>query len=210
VRYAVAQIKEVELQDLGGLLAPGAEVLLDGRLGIETAYPDIFEVPAEHGGELFGVEQVDVERVLEVGRLVRGEKEGLALWFEHTRHLRYMALGALEVLDEVRRACVVERVPCEAQRQCIGTGEHQGLSLVEAGSVLQSVGAVIDSYDAPVRAGEANRFEPLAAAEVEQPAICEPADHRTVTGFVKGEKRVRGHALNRAFSGQPGQVVSSE
>ena len=55
----------------------------------------------EQGSELGRLEQVDVEGVLEVGRGVGGEEEDGAVVGQHPGQLAHVALGIVEVLDEV-------------------------------------------------------------------------------------------------------------
>ena len=73
---AVPEIEDVEGQHLVGLGPAGREFGLDGIPGVDPADPDLGEVPLEQCDELVTIEQVEMEGVLEVRRLVGGEEVG--------------------------------------------------------------------------------------------------------------------------------------
>ncbi len=72
------------------------------RVGcVEAPYPDVGEVRRQEGPQLLRVEQVDVERVLEIRRRVGGQYQCTPAWLEHPGHLFDVAFWVLEMLDQM-------------------------------------------------------------------------------------------------------------
>ena len=65
-------------------------------------------------------------------------------------------------------------------------GDGESRSRVDPRCVLDGVGAVVDPDHASSRADQLDGLEPLAAPEVEQPAVTEVLGHGPVAGVVEG------------------------
>ena len=113
----MAEVEHVELQEPGRLLAAGLEVRLDLLDGVEPLQPHLAEVAPEHGLQVVAVEEIEVEGVLEVGRLVRSEDAHHAVVPDDAGELGHVRLRVGEVLDEMGRAHPVEAARADAELQ---------------------------------------------------------------------------------------------
>ncbi len=161
------QVERVELEQLVRLGPPRLEVRLHVGGGVDPAEPDVPEVALEHGPQLGPVEQVKVERVLEVRRLVRGQHAGEAVVREHPGQLGDVRLRVGEVLDEVGRAHRVEAGGPEGQVERVHLGHPQAVGPVAGGGGRRGLGRVVDAHDLAPGAEEAGRLESLPTADVE-------------------------------------------
>jgi hypothetical protein len=100
VGQPVAQVEHVQREQPTGEPAPALEVGLHDLVAVQAEHLDVVEVAAEQIGELVGLEQRHVVRVLEVGGRVRGDEEGRPV-AENPGHLGDVCGGVDEVFDEV-------------------------------------------------------------------------------------------------------------
>ena len=157
----------------------GPRIRLHRRDGVDPADPDVGEVPLEQRDELVAVEEVDVEGVLEVGRLVGGEEEGGSVLVQAPGPARRRGPPG-------RAKCSIR---CDEQTQskrALGQPQGQGVHLghpealagkAGSGRARGRLGAVVDAHHGPVGAGEAEPTRSPAAAHVEHPA--RPSRSRT-------------------------------
>ena len=108
-RDAAAELERVEPQDALAARAPAGEVGLQHVVAFEAEALDLFEAQSEHRHEVLRLEQVHVERVLEVGGRVRRDDERGAVGPQDARELADVQHRVHEVLDDVRRHDRVDR-----------------------------------------------------------------------------------------------------
>ena len=123
------------------------EVGLHVGRGVHAAQPDVVEVALQHRPQLGAVEEMEVEGVLEVGRLVRGQHADHAVVLEHPGHLGHVGLGVGEVLDEVRRAGAVEAGGREAEVEGVHLRHPETVGAVAGGGRGGGLGGVVDADD---------------------------------------------------------------
>ena len=193
----------IEAQQLPGERPPLLEIGLDRRSGVEADDLDLTEVAPEHLVQVVGLEQVDVVRVLEVGRRVRGDEERRAVLRENPGDLPRVVLRFDEVLDQVRGADVVEGVRGKGQRAAVGARRHEAdARLVTTGLRCRS-GVVVDADQSSLGVGEGRRTVGEPASEVEKAATgLEAIAHLPVSGGVQSQEGVGRLALDRALTGQ--------
>ena len=95
--------KRIEAQDALAAGAAAREVGLEHVVAFEPEALDLVEEQLQHRDEVLGLEQVDVERVLEVGGRVRRDHERGAVGPQDARELGHVQHRVHEVLDDVRR-----------------------------------------------------------------------------------------------------------
>ncbi len=194
-RHAVPQAQDVELEDLLAARAPRREVGLELVGPLEAPDLDVAEEQPEQARELALLEEVDVERVLEVRRAVGRDHERGPRVVEHARELGHVELGRREVLDDVRRARPVHGAPTQPEPGAVHAGETEvapvpALRAPVGGRSDRGVGVVVDAEHAPVAAGEPGGLVADAATDVEHGAGPEPRRHLAVPRVVEGEERV--------------------
>ena len=153
--------------------------------------------------QLGRLEQVDVERILEVGGCVGGEEEHRPVVGEDARELTDMSLGVVEVFDEVGGTGPAEARPGEPQGHGVHLGHLEAFLPPAPGGRRDGLGAVVGPDHPASGAEEPGRLEALATAHVQHGPRAQSLDDRPVAGGVEGQQRVRGHALFGAFTGQP-------
>ena len=117
---------------------------------------------------------------------------------------RDVALGVVEVLDEVRGARPVEAAPGEAQGQGVHLGHLQAVGAPPAARRRRRRRRCSRPRP-PVRSGDRNRADskPWPQPDVEHGARAQPLDDRPVAGGVEGQQRVRGDPLHGPLAGEP-------
>ncbi len=191
----MAQVEGVELEELVALDPAGLEVGFHVRFGVDTAQPDVGEVAVEHVAELGPVEEVEVERVLEVGGPVRRDQAHHAVVLDDPGELGHVGLGVGEVLDQVRGAGAVEAGRAEAEGQGVHLGHAQTLGAVAGGGGGRRVGGVVHADDLAGGVEEAGGLEALATAHIEDAPVADAVEHGPVAGLVQGEQGIRRHSL---------------
>ncbi len=200
----MAQVEGVEAEQPVRLGSPRLEVGLDVGRRVHAAQPHVGEVPLEHPAQLGPVEEVEVEGVLEVGRLVRGEHARHTVVAEDARELGDVRLGRGEVLDEMRRAHAVEAGLPQAEVQRVGASDAQPPGPVARRGRPHGVGGVVDAHHLAVVGQEAGRLEPLAAPHVEHPAGPDPVEDGAIARLVQREQGVRRDTLLGTLPRQAG------
>jgi hypothetical protein len=171
--------------------------------GVDAAQPHVLEVALQHGAELPPLEEMEVEGVLEVGRLVGRQHATDPVVLQHPGHLGHVGLGVGEVLDEMRRAGAVEAGRQEAEVQGVHLGHPQALGSVTGGGGGCRLGGVVDPDHLAALAQEPGRFESLATAHVEDAALADPVQHGSVARLVQRQERIGGDALLGPLARQP-------
>ena len=111
--------------------------------------------------------------------------------------------GVDEVLDEVRRAHVVERVGRQRQRAAVAASGHEADRGLLAAGLGRRGGVVVDAHQHAALLGERGRAVGETAAEVEEPATgVETIPHLAVARGVQRQERVGRLALDGAFTGE--------
>ena len=180
-------------------------------VAFEAEARHVLEEQREQRHEVLGLEQVHVERVLEVGGRVRRDHERGAVGAQHARELGDVQRRVHEVLDDVRRHDVVDaaRRAGRARRRRIAHEARARRVGVRARSRPARIGlaAVVGADDEPVGRGEARGLVADAAADVDDDARAEAGDDLPVAGVVEREQRVGGRALHRALAGELHRVL---
>ena len=101
------------------------EVGVERVVAFEAEAVDLLEEQREQRDELRALEQVHVERVLEVGRRVRRDHERGAVGAQRARQLGDVRDRVREVLDDVRRDDVVDAAVAQRERGAVERAEAQ-------------------------------------------------------------------------------------
>ena len=152
---------------------------------------------------MLGLEQVDVERVLEVGGRVRRDHERRAVGAQHAGELDHVQRGVHEVLDDVRRDHEVDAAIAQAE---LGTVvgdeiEHAWASCRRREAAPDGVAAVVGADHEPVGRAEAFGLAD-AATHVDYDAGTELGDHLPIARVVQREQRIGRGAFHRPLAGE--------
>ena len=118
---------------------------------------------------MLGLEQVHVERVLEVGRRVRRDHERGAVGAQHARELDHVQRRVHEVLDDVRRHDEVDaaRRAAPSAAPSLATNRSPSRRACSVRGQPHRLRAVVGADHEPVRAGEALGLVADATADVD-------------------------------------------
>ena len=97
----MAQPERVEGQHAPGEHSAPLKINLDSFITIEAIHLYIFEVAQQHGPQVAGLKEVEVIRVLKIGRRVGRDDACSSRITEHPGDFGDVRLGINEVLDEM-------------------------------------------------------------------------------------------------------------
>ena len=150
------------------------------------------------------LEQVEVERVLEVGRLVGGEHEHRRRRPATTRaSSATWGSGSVKCSMRCDEQAPSKLAGSEPEAQGVHLRHPEALGAVAGGGRGDGLGGVVDPDHLAAGAEEAGRLEALATAHVEDAAPADPLEDGPVARLVQGQQRVGGHPLLRPLARQP-------
>ena len=181
---------------------------LDLLDGVEPLQPYVGEMAPEHGLQVVEVEEMQMERVFEVGGLVRGEDAHHAVVPDHTSELGHVRLGVGEVLDQMGRAHAVEAAGADAEFQRVHLRHAQALRPVAGQRGGDRLGRVVDTDHLAARRQEADGLESVAAPDVQNATAADTFPDDPVPGLVQRQQGVRRDALHGPLTRQPAFVAA--
>ena len=189
----MTQAQDVELEDLLAACAARRKIGLELVRPLQAPDLDVVEEQPEQARELGFLEQVDVERVLEVRRAVGRDHERGSRVGEYAGQLGDVQLGRGEVLDDVRRARPIHRAAAQPEPGAVHACETGVEPVTAPGAPVgrsshRGVRVVIDPEHGPIVVDEAGGLVADAATDVEHRAGTEPRRHLAVSGVVEGKE----------------------
>ena len=182
------QTPRIERQQTAGELAAPLEVGLDDSIAVEAENRDVFEMTIEHRPKLVGLEQIHVVGVLEVSGRVRCDEERRPLGAEHPRRLLDVALGLMEVLDEMGRADPVERSGAHRELRSVARRRAQVAACLVSRD--RRLGVVVHAEHSSSTAQEERAAVTETTADVEEAPGTDSLEHLAVARGVQRHERV--------------------
>ncbi len=99
--HAPVELQDVEPEESLAARAPRHEVGVESIVAFEAEAGHLVEEQREQRDELRALEQVDVERILEIGGSIRRDHERAAIGVQHPGKLGDVRDRVLEMLDDV-------------------------------------------------------------------------------------------------------------